>query len=116
MPNVELPSGASAVLRGPETVRNRERRLAARATDAVPGLAAKDIVAVDSLISQLLVSWTLPSSLPSEAEDPSGVFDEMEIPDYNVLRDAAMKVYAEARGIDAEPSKDPDSPTKPLGD
>lgn len=114
---VDLSNGQHAMLRGPETVRNRERRQARRATDKVDGQATKDIVFMDTIIGQLLESWSFDLPLPSEAKDPAEVFDEIDPGDYDLLVDAALAIHKEAReGVKTEPNPDPDSPTPPLGD
>lgn len=112
--NIELANGKSAAMRGAETVRRKQINDARRATDAVIGVEAKDIVFSDRMITDLLDSWTLDLPLPTPGD--MAPLEQVSPADYRKLFDAATEIHRQAReGIVVEPDVDPKSPTSPLG-
>lgn len=105
---VELPSGATAVLRDPLTVTNRERKpilraLAANgASDPLGNLDTADII-----VRVMVESWSypgkgIPSSLPAES-----CLDEIPAIDADRLRVAVMEpessMFLDVSGNPADP-------------
>jgi hypothetical protein len=106
---VILPSGAEVVLRGPESVRQRDRRALLVALDGIEGSSARSLAASDQVLVLAVEKWTFDLPLPSE---DVRVLDELTTGDYDALTQAA-KPFDDAIFPDFSPTPDRDTPTEP---
>jgi hypothetical protein len=122
MAELALPSGGTVTIRDAKTMRAREKRILdevfADADVSNRGEKSAAMVGRVALAKLLITAWTLPylpgAKIPSEDPD---VFDELEIPDYNLIVEKVMPslFFLYATGVPATPddSDKPGSPTEP---
>ena len=108
---VQLPkSGATVVLRDPETLRVKDRKkIYANASKQDEGIM-QALSFADGLIAILVESWTLDLMLPSIK---ISVLDELEMADYDFLTEEtkdAQKVLFPKLDATPETEKDSESP------
>jgi hypothetical protein len=138
METIALPSGATALLRDPQSVTERARRPISRLQSRLAAGPVGDLLRrkgtlsddefeseslkllatddwdlldqiADNLIVALVASWSHPV-----APSLDSVLD-LPTPDYEALKEATAK-YQGALMPDFEPSPDAESPTQPSGD
>lgn len=104
---INLPSGASATLRDPSTLRVKDRRKVFEAAGNKEGVL-QALSMVDGLIAILVESWSFDLIIPSVRIDSLG---ELTMPDYDVLAaeaNEAQKIIFPQTQNDSD--SNPDSP------
>lgn len=108
---ITLPSGATALLRDPKTLKVKDRKRIVKAADnAEGGDLSKAMALVDEMIATLVVEWSFDLIIPSVK---IASLDELEPADYDTLTAEARKaqsfLYPSLTDSD-EAAKDADSP------
>ena len=109
---ITLPSGNTAVLRDPSTLRVKDRKKVVAAANGQEGLL-QAMSMTDGLIAVLIESWSFDLIIPSIH---LASLDELTMPDYDAL--AAEAAYAQT-AIFTDFSSTPanqNNPDSPLGD
>ena len=108
---IKLPkSGATVVLKDPETLRTKDRKAIYKNASKEDEGIMQALSFSDGLIAILIESWTLDLMLPSIKIN---VLDELEIADYDFLTEEtkeAQKILFPKTGQTEETEKDPESP------
>ena len=113
MPRINTPSGGWAEFRDVSTLRQKDRKAVLLATDAAgDGMVAKGLAAVDGLLAMLITNWSYELPLPAVKIE---ALDELTIPDYDALSDAADAARKELMPSPGDIG-DPDSPPVPSSD
>lgn len=122
MTTLTLPSGATATLRDPETLRAKHKKQVYKAISHVEqrvGATAVDML--DGCIAVLVTAWTCTDEdgqpLPIPSEDIEAI-DEIDADDYEALTThpsitALAERVSKARTVTPDDHADPTSPTEP---
>ena len=79
---VTLPSGATATLKDPSTLRVKDRKTVIRASEKGDGELSKALALGDALIAMLIEEWSFDLIIPSIKVDS---LDELTMADYDAL-------------------------------
>lgn len=122
MSTLTLPSGATATLRDPETLRAKHKKQVYKAiSHAEQRAGATAIDMLDGCIAVLVTAWTCTdedgAALPLPSEDIEAI-DEMDGDDYEALTahpavTSLAKRVTQARKVTPDDHADPTSPTEP---
>lgn len=106
---IKLPSGATATLNDPKTLRHKDRKKVMKHANNDTGLM-QGLSIVDGLIALLVAEWSFEFPIPAIRIQ---VLDELEIPDYDALSleaSKAQKILFPAVSQTEASEADPDSP------
>jgi hypothetical protein len=110
---VTLPSGATATIKDPNTLRVKDRNRVIKAGDGLTGDIAKGLAFSEALVATIIEDWSFDLIIPSVKPES---LEELEIADYDALVKASeeiSKVLFPALADTPENKKDAGSP---LGD
>lgn len=79
---IKLPSGATATLRDPKTLKVKDRKRVLKASEVEGGELSKALALSDALIAMLVEEWSFDLIIPSVKLDS---LDELEMGDYDAL-------------------------------
>ena len=79
---ITLPSGATATLKDPSTLRVKDRKSVIRASEKGEGDLSKALALGDALIAMLIEEWSFDLIIPSIAIES---LDELTMADYDAL-------------------------------
>lgn len=79
---IKLPSGATATLKDPKTLKVKDRKRVLKASEVEGGELSKAIALSDALIAMLIEEWSLDLIIPAIKLDS---LDELEMADYDAL-------------------------------
>jgi hypothetical protein len=79
---IKLPSGATATLKDPKTLKVKDRKRVLRASEVDGGDLSKAMALSDSLIAMLVEDWSFDLIIPSVKLD---TLDELDMADYDAL-------------------------------
>ena len=82
---IKLPSGATATLRDPKTLKHKDRLLMFKGVTDDLSATERGMKTQDNMIAILVEDWTLDLILPSIKIETLG---ELDIPDYDALAQA----------------------------
>ena len=108
---VTLPSGATATLKDPSTLRVKDRKTVIRASEKGEGDLSKALALGDALIGMLIEEWSFDLIIPSIKIES---LDELTMADYDALvehsKDAQSFLFPNLADTD-EIRADPKAPT-----
>ena len=108
---VTLPSGATATLKDPSTLRVKDRKTVIRASEKGEGELSKALALGDALIAMLIEEWSFNLMIPSIKIE---TLDELTMADYDALveesKDAQKYLFPSLSDSD-EARKDPKADT-----
>ena len=108
---VTLPSGATATLKDPSTLRVKDRKTVIRASEKGEGDLSKALALGDALIGMLIEEWSFDLIIPSIKIES---LDELTMADYDALvehsKDAQSFLFPNLADTD-ENRADPKAPT-----
>ena len=84
---INLPSGATATIKDPRTLKQKDRKRTYVETNGSPSLAS-GMAMMDNLIAVLIEEWSFDLIIPSIKLES---LDELETGDYDALQDEAEK-------------------------
>jgi len=79
---VKLPSGATATLKDPKSLKVKDRKRVLKASEVDGGELSKAIALSDALIAMLIEEWSFDLMIPAIKLDS---LDELEMGDYDAL-------------------------------
>jgi len=79
---IKLPSGATATLKDPKTLKVKDRKRVLRASEVEGGDLSKAMALSDSLIAMLVEDWSFDLVIPAVKLD---TLDELDMADYDAL-------------------------------
>jgi hypothetical protein len=109
---ITLPSGNTAVLRDPSTLRVKDRKKVVAAANGQEGLL-QAMSMTDGLIAVLIESWSFDLIIPSIH---IASLDELTMPDYDALAAEATKAQSAIFTDFSETPANQQNPDSPLGD
>ncbi len=104
---IKLPSGATATLKDPKTLKVRDRKRVLRASEVDGGDLSKAMALSDSLIAMLVEDWSFDLIIPSVKLE---TLDELDMADYDALVEMtkeAQEVLFPSLAKTDETEKDP---------
>lgn len=109
---ISLPSGNTAVLRDPSTLRVKDRKKVVAAANGKEGLL-QAMSMTDGLIAVLVESWSFDLIVPSVH---IASLDELTMPDYDALAAEASKAQSAIFTNFTDTPANQSNPDSPLGD
>lgn len=79
---IKLPSGATAILKDPKTLKVKDRKRVLKASEVEGGDLSKAMALSDSLIAMLVEDWSFDLVIPAVKLD---TLDELDMADYDAL-------------------------------
>jgi hypothetical protein len=110
--SITLPSGNTAVLRDPSTLRVKDRKKVVAAANGQEGLL-QAMSMTDGLIAVLVESWSFDLIIPSIH---IASLDELTMPDYDALAAEAAKAQSSIFTDFSETPANQQNPDSPLGE
>jgi hypothetical protein len=108
---IKLPSGATATLKDPKTLKVKDRKRVLRASEVDGGDLSKAMALSDSLIAMLVEDWSFDLIIPSIKLE---ALDELDMADYDALVELtkeAQEVLFPSLAKTDETEKDPKATT-----
>jgi len=113
---IKLPSGATATLKDPKTLKVKDRKRVLRASEVDGGELSKAIALSDALIAMLIEDWSFDLVIPSVKLE---TLDELDMADYDALVEmtkAAQEVLFPSLAKTDENEANPKATTADLKD